>query len=287
PLNKLAEAVAIGRSQEQSVAVCKSCGLTAREPDPALCTVCGGTIFEILTAEMVESLVKSEGGADDEPSYDGRKLKWTVEARHALRAVEEAYLRRRTRARIEKSARLRRLKIVTLEFAQNLIEEETGLPLAAAPERPADSPDPMPEPEADEKRLIARDANGVPLFSEFDWTEDASARIGRVPAGFMRDRTQARIEELARQLEGRQIDLERVEAGIELGLQMMTEMVAQNEAESREEPREAAAKCPVASRRDSESRNSGQEKPLNEVSQVNELAAMRMLLTQQEGSGEH
>ncbi|MCH8890361.1 MAG: universal stress protein, partial [Myxococcales bacterium] len=210
PMNKLAEAVAIGRSQEQAVAVCKGCGLTAREPDPAVCTVCGGKSFEILTAEMVESLVKSEGGATDEPSYDGRKLQWTKEARYALRGVEEAYLRRRTRARIEKSARLRRLKIVTLEFAQNLIEEETGLPLAAAPGNGADRASPMPEPEGDSKRLVARDAHGAPLFSEFDWTEDATARIQRVPSGFMRDRTQARIEELARERGSRQIDLERV-----------------------------------------------------------------------------
>jgi hypothetical protein len=289
PLNKLAEAVAIGRSQEQAVAVCKSCGLTAREPDPALCTVCGATTFEILTAEMVESLVNSEGGVSDEPSYDGRKLQWTKEARYALRAVDEAYLRRRTRARIEKSARLRRLKVVTLEFAQNLIEEETGLPLAAAPGDGADPAEPMPEPEVDGKRLISRDAQGAPLFSEFDWTEEASERIGRVPAGFMRDRTQARIEELARQHGGRQIDLERVEAGIELGLQMMTEMVAQNEADSLEERESeptAAAQCPAASKRNSESRTSNRHEPLNEVSPINELAAIRMLVTKEQGAGE-
>jgi nucleotide-binding universal stress UspA family protein len=276
PLNKLAEAVAIGRSQEQAVAVCKSCGLTAREPDPALCTVCGATNFEILTTEMVESLVKSEGGAEVETSYDGRKLQWTKEARHAVRAVEEAYLRRRTRARIEKSARLRRLKVVTLEFAQDLIEEETGMLLAAAP-----SDETPPTPEADGKKLIARDAHGAPLFSEFDWTDQASARIARVPAGFMRDRTQARIEELTRQQGIRQIDLERVEAGIELGLQMMTEMVAQNEADAGQKlPAEAApAQCPAAIKRESNSDG----KPLNEVSQVNELAAVRMLLAQEEG----
>ena len=39
-----------------------------------------------------------QGGADDEASYDGRKLAWTKDARYALRAVEDAYLRRRTRA---------------------------------------------------------------------------------------------------------------------------------------------------------------------------------------------
>ncbi len=290
PMNKLAEAVAIGRSQEQAVAVCKGCGLTAREPDPTLCSVCGGGSFEILTAEMVESLVKSEGGATDEPGYDGRKLQWTKEARYALRGVEEAYLRRRTRARIEKSARLRKLKIVTLEFAQKLIEEETGLPFAAASGNGADAAEPVAEPETDEKRLVARDADSTPLFSEFDWTEDATARIQRVPSGFMRDRTQARIEELARERGSRQIDLERVEAGIELGLQLMAEMVAENAADSEEERRDeraAAAQCPAASRRDSEARNSNREEMLNEVSPVTELAAVRRLLTRHEESGEN
>ena len=289
PMNKLAEAVAIGRSQEQAVAVCKSCGLTAREPDPALCSVCGGKSFEILTAEMVESLVKSEGGVTDEPSYDGRKLQWTKEARRAMLGVEEAYLRRRSKARIEKSARLRRLKIVTLEFAQKLIEEETGLPFAAAPGNAADPAEPMAEPEADGKRLLARDTHGAPLFSEFDWTEDATARIQRVPAGFMRDRTQERIEELAREQGSRQIDLEGVEAGIERGLQMMAEMVSQNDAEAGEERRDegdAAAQCPATSRRQSEARSSNRDAPLNEVSPMTELAAMRMLLTQQEDSEE-
>jgi hypothetical protein len=287
PMDKLAEAVAIGRSQEQAVAVCKSCGLTAREPDPVLCSVCGGTSFEILTAEMVESLVKSEGGATDEPSYDGRKLQWTQEARRAMLGIEEAYLRRRSKARIEKSARLRRLKIVTLEFAQTLIEEETGLPFAAAPGGEEDPPDPTVEPEADGKRLVARDARGAPLFSDFDWTEDATARIQRVPPGFMRDRTQARIEELAREHGSRQIDLERVEAGVELGLQMMAEMVSENDADSGAgDERAAAAQCPAAQKRDSASRSSDREEPLNEVTPMTELAAMRMLLTRQEGSGE-
>jgi hypothetical protein len=104
----------------------------------------------------------------------------------------------------------------------------------------------------------------------------------------MRDRTQARIEELARERGSRQIDLERVEAGIELGLQMMTEMVSQQGAESGEERRDepaAAAQCPAARRRDSEARNNLEE-PLNEVSPMTELAAMRMLLTQQESSEE-
>jgi hypothetical protein len=303
PMDKLAEAVAIGRAQEQALAVCKGCGLTASESDPVVCTVCGGKVFEILTAEMVESLVKSEGGADDEVSYDGRKLKWTQDARYALRGIDEAYLRRRTRARIEKSARLRRLKTITLEFAQDLIEEETGMPLAVSTAKVAADAESKPEPEPEGKRLVARDEQHNPLFSAFDWTEDATARILRVPTGFMRDRTQARIEELARQDGSQQVDLDRVEAGIELGLQTMAEMVSQQDDGSNPQQSEvpiAAAKCPAVGRVDAQSRESDEavrgsdrtiresdraargsdpEAPLNEVSPLTELNAMRMLLT--------
>ena len=86
--------------------------------------------------------------------------------------------------------------------------------------------------EADGKRLVARDAGGAPLFSEFDWTEDATARIQRVPAGFMRERTQARVEELAQEQGSTQIDLECVEAGIELGMQLMADLISQNDTDS-------------------------------------------------------
>ena len=101
-MDRLAEAVAVGQAQEHSLAICKGCGLTANEPDPALCTVCGGTTFEFLTADMVESLVKSEGGAQDEASYDGRKLRWTQEARRALRGIDAS--RERCDARLLRGA---------------------------------------------------------------------------------------------------------------------------------------------------------------------------------------
>jgi nucleotide-binding universal stress UspA family protein len=289
PIDRLAEAVAIGRAQEQSVAICKSCGLTASEPDPTLCSVCGGKAFELLTAEMVESLVTREGGADAEPTYDGRTLRWTQEARRALRGIDEAYLRRRTKARIEKSARLRKLPTVTLEFARKLIEEETGLPFAVSPGRAADGAEPKTALDPDGRRLVARDAHAAPLFSAFDWTEDAIARIQRVPAGFMRDRTQARIEELARQQGSRQIDLERVEAGIEVGLQMMAEMISQQRTDSDRERRGqpvAAARCPAARGRESGAGNGSQQEALNEVRPITELAAVRMLLTEEGESGE-
>jgi hypothetical protein len=44
-----------------------------------------------------------------------------------------------------------------------------------------------------------RDDKKNPLISTFEWTADATQQILRVPAGFMPNRTQERIEELARE----------------------------------------------------------------------------------------
>jgi proto-chlorophyllide reductase subunit len=64
------------------------------------------------------------------------------------------------------------------------------------------------------------------LISTFDWTNEATQRIFRVPAGFMRNKTQERIEELARERAAAVIDLALVEEGIEIGKRMMAEMIA-------------------------------------------------------------
>jgi len=77
-----------------------------------------------------------------------------------------------------------------------------------------------------EPRLIARDERNNPLISTFEWTSDAAQRVLRVPAGFMRNKTQERIEELARERAAATIDLRLVEDGIEFGKKMMAEMMA-------------------------------------------------------------
>ena len=78
--------------------------------------------------------------------------------------------------------------------------------------------------------MIARDDKKNPLISMFDWTDEATQRIFRVPAGFMRSQTQERIEELARDRAATAIDLALVEDGIEIGKKMMAEMIANYQA---------------------------------------------------------
>jgi hypothetical protein len=204
--------------------MCRSCGVTATQSDPVRCTVCGATDFEVISREMIEKIAAVEGGLQEETTYDGRKLRWSEDARKGLWTMKNAYQRRRVKARVEKRARMMRLDAITLDFARQVIEEETGAPLdiqgraAHIPEGAAAA--------AGEARLVARDDKKNPLISTFDWTNDAAQRILRVPAGFMRNQTQERIEELARERAAAAIDLALVEEGIEIGKKMMAEMIA-------------------------------------------------------------
>jgi nucleotide-binding universal stress UspA family protein len=264
----LAEAIALERAKSRPVSMCRACGVTATQPDPVRCTVCGAADFEVISQEMIEKIAEVEGGLQEETTYDGRKLRWTEEARKGLWTMKNAYQRRRTKARVEKRARMKRLDAITLDFAREVIEEETGAPLeiqsgGCAPPASAEAsarlaeaptarrrPDPptpslaggplprsAPAVSPDGGKLIARDERKNPLISTFEWTSEAAQRILRVPAGFMRNKTQERIEALARERAaacraeasgegGPTIDLALVEEGIEIGKRMMAEMIA-------------------------------------------------------------
>jgi hypothetical protein len=210
--------------------MCRACGVTATQSGAVRCTVCGATDFEVISREMIERIAEVEGGLEEETTYDGRKLRWTEEARKGLWTMKNAYQRRRVKARVEKRARMMKLDAITLDFARQVIEEETGAPLDIK----APSGDAARAAEASsgatgaasEARLIARDERKNPLISTFDWTNDAVQRVFRVPAGFMRNKTQERVEELARERAAAAIDLALVEDGIEFGKKMMAEMIA-------------------------------------------------------------
>jgi hypothetical protein len=234
----LAEAVALERAKSGPVSLCRACGVAATQSGAVKCTVCGATDFEVISREMIEKIAAVEGGLQEETTYDGRKLRWSEDARKGLWTMKNAYQRRRVKARVEKRARMMKLDAITLEFARQVIEEETGTPLDIQPGgfAPPDPPSPSlagaPSPRSapagtpDGVKLIARDERKNPLISRFDWTEDATQRILRVPAGFMRNKTQERIEELARERDVKGIDLALVEEGIEMGKKMMAEMIA-------------------------------------------------------------
>ncbi|MEE9220533.1 MAG: PCP reductase family protein, partial [candidate division NC10 bacterium] len=66
----------------------------------------------------------------------------------------------------------------------------------------------------------------------FTWTEEAVARLARVPEGYMRDMTKKRVEEAAAERATREITLEIVEAGIEVGTKMMAELIEEYNKEA-------------------------------------------------------
>ena len=134
----LAEAVALERAKSGPVSMCRACGVTATQSGAVKCTVCGATDFEVISREMIEKIAAVEGGLQEETTYDGRKLRWSEDARKGLWTMKNAYQRRRVKARVEKRARMKKLDAITLDFARQVIEEETGAPLeiqasAAAP----------------------------------------------------------------------------------------------------------------------------------------------------------
>ena len=230
---KLAESLVLHAAAESNVSICRKCGLAATDPDPVKCSVCSSTDFDVVTPDMVKAIIQSEGGAQAEDTYDGRTLRWTRDAKRSLWVFDNAYQRRRTKARIEKMARMRRMPTVTLEFAKATIEEESGKPLVLPEvegQEEAGTGEDTIATTPDGRRLIARDSRNTPLVSTYAWTDDAIKRVLRVPGGFMRDRTQNRIEEVAAQRQATTIDLELVEAGIEHSRQMMAQMVQSYEA---------------------------------------------------------
>jgi nucleotide-binding universal stress UspA family protein len=233
----LAEAVALERAKAGPVLMCRECGVAATQSDAVKCTVCGANDFEVISREMIEKIAAVEGGLEEETTYDGRKLRWSEDARKGLWTMKNAYQRRRVKARVEKRARMMRLDTITVDFARQVIEEETGTPLeigssASAPAFAQGATAGQADTETYsagtrmESKLIARDDKKNPLISAFEWTDDAAQRVLRVPAGFMRNKTQERIEELARERGVASVDLALVEEGIEIGKQMMAEMIA-------------------------------------------------------------
>jgi hypothetical protein len=165
----------------------------------------------------VEAIATAEGGIAEEEVMPGVSVRWATDAREGLREVTDAYLRRRTKARVEKFARSRKIPVITRELAFPLIEETVGRDKLGA----------------GWDTLIANtrfepaklDEVGGPS-GEFTWTEEAVTRLDRVPAGFMRDMTREEIERVARARQVGVVDLALCEEGIGHARQTMNEVIA-------------------------------------------------------------
>ena len=172
---------------------------------------------QLIDRATVEAIAAEQGGIEEEEPLPGITVKWAAEARDGLREVTDAYLRRRAKARIEKYARSKRIPVITRELAFPMIEETVGREklgagwetlIAKTKFEPADVPG-------------DHGGNG-----EFAWTQEATARLNRVPAGFMRDMTREEIETVAREKAATTIDLALCEEGIGHARNTMNEVIA-------------------------------------------------------------
>ncbi|MEW6323847.1 MAG: universal stress protein [Nitrospirota bacterium] len=184
--------------------LCEGCGYVGKGDKPVLCPVCGasGEQFKFVDKTVIEAAAKAEGGIELETAYDDIQLEWTKDARERLRETPSGYVRRRAKAKIEKSARKLGVKTITKELAGQVIDEYLELPGSAAGGGNGDQ------------------SNGQQGFS---WTPEATQRLERVPPGFMRDCTKALIEKHAKSVKASTITLDVANAGIEQARTTMEE----------------------------------------------------------------
>jgi nucleotide-binding universal stress UspA family protein len=230
----MAEQLALQKLQAEGTTtfICEVCGYVAKGSDPVKCPVCssGAERFVKIDPETVEAMVTEEGGVESEETFDGLKLKWTLEAKEELRRVPVAYMRRRAKARIEKTARVRKLSTITRDFVlpvvnESIVEAEA---IGAASTNGRNGTDNRHARRNDPGAVAPKPSPAVEALQlgAFTWTPDAVERLNRVPEGFMRDITRDKIEDYARQHEVHLVTLEVAEQGIEVGRQLMAEMIA-------------------------------------------------------------
>ncbi len=132
------------------VHVCRSCGYTARGVQPVACPVCAAPAgaFSAVDHQAMWAAAAAEGAVTEETTFDDRKLGWSLDARQLLHQMPAGYLRRRIKAKIEKVARLRRLPVITAQFAAPFIEPELGRAANAQPHQTPLDDDGEPEAEA-------------------------------------------------------------------------------------------------------------------------------------------
>jgi nucleotide-binding universal stress UspA family protein len=219
----LAEDLAVAklRAEEQATtAICSVCGYTVKGPGAVVtCPVCGAepAKFQLISREVVEAIAIQEGGIAEEESMPGVTVKWSADARDALREVTDAYLRRRAKARVEKYARSKRIPVITCQLALPIIEDTVGREKLGA------GWDTLLAKTTFE---AASPPSSAASGSGFTWTEEATARLNRVPAGFMRDMTREEIERVATDKGVTLIDLAVCEDGIGHARETMNEVIS-------------------------------------------------------------
>jgi nucleotide-binding universal stress UspA family protein len=197
---------------DYEIYICKECGYTATEGLPVQCPLCSAeqAAFQFFDRKKIAEAARREGPIEQETAFDGVKLQWTAEAKQLLRALPDGYAFRRTKARIEKYARVKKIETITREIAEQMAREgeelmgEVGEDLYTARE-------------TYEKQEAAAEVG----IQAFEWTDDAWGRLLKIPAGTCRNETKKMVEVFAKEKGTSTITLELCEQGIEQLQQLM------------------------------------------------------------------
>ena len=202
--------------------ICGECGYAAHNQQPVKCPVCSSLPerFQMVDKGSLQHVAVDEGGTAEEETFDGVRLQWSEQSKKALRRVPRGYMRRNVKARIEKSARSQKIATITNAFATEIIDDSMGE--AAAVREDA------PELRAVQAQTDVQDVDVVQDFeSPVQWTEEAIERLNLVPAGFMRNITQTRIEQRAQENDVPQVTLDFAARVIEDGRSLANEVLGQ------------------------------------------------------------
>ncbi len=204
--------------------ICGECGYAAHNQQPVQCPVCSAAPerFQMVDKGSLEHIAVGEGGAAEEETFDGVRLQWSEQAKKALRRVPRGYMRRNVKARIEKSARSQKIGTITNAFATEIINDSMGEAAAVredAPELRAVQAQTTDSQNAAEV--------GQSFESPVQWTQEAIERLNLVPAGFMRNITQTRIEQRAQEHNVTEVTLDFAARVIEDGRSLANEVLGQ------------------------------------------------------------
>ena len=201
--------------------ICGDCGYAARDQEPVKCPVCGvdGDRFQMVDKDSLQRVADQEGGVSGRknvrrcaPPVVGSGEKSIAEC------PERVYAGRNVKARIEKSARVQKIGTITNDFAMQIINESMNQASAVREDAP-------------ELRAVAQSRESADTSQEeafespLEWTPDARARLDLVPAGFMRNITQSRVEQRAQEADLTTINLDFAAQVIEEGRSLDNEVL--------------------------------------------------------------
>ena len=174
--------------------------------DVVKCSVCDATSeqFIVIDKEQFEPGIEEKKNVTTFTTFDSVEVSWTQEALDKLDTYPLGHVRNRARARVEKNARVQKVNAVSLAFFDKVLDEKS-------------------------KGLKTNGTNGSTDGNSEDdgfiWSAEASERLEKIPAGFMRDSTLGRVRDYAKSINVKEITLAIAEEGIEASKKIMAEAV--------------------------------------------------------------